>query len=501
MFMFVIIKIRVLKKIIFTLLFPVISFGQIQLGTDINGQSGDLSGYSVSVSDDGETIAISSVENSNSNGFQSGCVRIYRFVSGVWTQIGASINGAAEYDFSGTRIALSADGNIIAIGASHHDNGIYGNSGHVRVYQLIAGSWIQIGAEINGIIGGIYSGSAVAVSDSGNILAINSYSNTVNGNLSGQVKIFQNITGIWTQLGNDINGQAAVNMSGLGLSLSADGMKVAIGAYGNDDNGEDSGNTRIYENIAGAWTQIGNDIDGESTGDYSGVRVSLSADGNTVAIGAIYNDGNGTDSGHVRVYKNMSGNWIQLGTDIDGQNPGDESGIDISLSANGTVLAIGSTGNSNSNGVKAGCVRVFQFVSGVWTQIGININGEAPEDYSGGSISLSADALKLAIGAIYNSGNGWYAGHVRVYGLSSILTSDEFSNQKFSITPNPSSTILNISIQDNSILEKVIIYNSVGQFIKTTTHEIVNVSDLAQGTYFIELTTDKGKATKSFIKE
>ena len=49
-------------------------------------------------------------------------------------------------------------------------------------------------------------------------------------------------------------------------------------------------------------TQIGSDIDGEAAGDLSGYSVSLSSDGTIVAIGADYNDGNGSSSGHVRIY-------------------------------------------------------------------------------------------------------------------------------------------------------------------------------------------------------
>jgi hypothetical protein len=41
-------------------------------------------------------------------------------------------------------------------------------------------------------------------------------------------------------------------------------------------------------------TQIGSDIDGEGFNDYSGWSISLSSDGSIVAIGAPYNDGNGT---------------------------------------------------------------------------------------------------------------------------------------------------------------------------------------------------------------
>ena len=51
-----------------------------------------------------------------------------------------------------------------------------------------------------------------------------------------------------------------------------------------------------------AQTQLGADIDGEAAGDSSG-SVSLSADGNCLAIGAPGNDANGMNSGHVRVYE------------------------------------------------------------------------------------------------------------------------------------------------------------------------------------------------------
>ena len=77
---------------------------------------------------------------------------------------------------------------------------------------------------------------------------------------------------------------------------------MAIGAPYNDGTGTDAGHVRIYQNISGTWTQVGSDIDGEVSGDYSGYSVSLSSDGSTVAIGAMLNGGNGADAGHVRVY-------------------------------------------------------------------------------------------------------------------------------------------------------------------------------------------------------
>ena len=107
----------------------------------------------------------------------------------------------------------------------------------------------------------------------------------------------------WVQLGSDIDGEAIGDMSGRAVSLSSDGTIVAIGAYSNDVNGTSSGHVRVYSWNGSAWVQRGSDIDGEAVLDYFGYSVSLNSDGTIVAIGAYGNDGGGDNSGHVRVYK------------------------------------------------------------------------------------------------------------------------------------------------------------------------------------------------------
>ena len=108
------------------------------------------------------------------------------------------------------------------------------------------------------------------------------------------------------------------------------------------------------------WYQVGADIDGEGAGDKFGWSVSLSSDGNRVAIGARYNDGGGANSGHVRVfeYESSSSSWTQLGSNIDGEGAGDESGYAVSLSSNGSRLAIGALKNDGVDGTDSGHVRV-----------------------------------------------------------------------------------------------------------------------------------------------
>ena len=214
-----------------------------------------------------------------------------------------------------------------------------------------------------------------------------------------------------TQIGGDIDGEASGDQSGTSVSLSSDGTIVAIGASGNDGA---SGHVRVYKNISGTWTQLGSDIDGEAAGDQSGTSVSLSSDGTIVAIGAVGNDGNGSSSGHVRVYQYTSPNWNQLGSDIDGEAAGDQSGTSVSLSSDGTIVAIGAVGNDGT-APNSGHVRVYKNISGTWTQLGSDIDGEAAGDYLGRSVSLSGNGTIVAIGAPNNDGTAPNSGHVRIY--------------------------------------------------------------------------------------
>jgi Flp pilus assembly pilin Flp len=310
--------------------------------------------------------------------------------------------------------------------------------------------------------------------------------------------VYQNVSGTWTQLGADIDGEAEYDQSGYSVSLSSDGTIVAIGAPLNDGSGLDAGSVRVYQNVLGTWTQLGADIDGEAASDYSGYSVSLSSDGANVAIGAIGNDGSGTNAGSVRVYQNILGNWTQLGTDINGEATDDFSGYSVSLSSDGTSVAIGAHQNDGS-GTDAGSVRVYKNVSGTWMQLGADIDGEAANDQSGTSVSLSSNGSILAIGAIQNDGSGTEAGHVRVYDLSAVLSSDSFVLANFSMYPNPATEVVTITLQENLQLEKVNIYNTLGQLVKTEKNSSINVSSLSKGSYYFEVITNQGKATKQLI--
>lgn len=462
-----------------------------QIGSDIDGESSNnQSGNSVSLSADGLTMVVGARTNSG-NGLDAGHARVYKLISGTWVQQGVDIDGELAGDQSGIGVSISDDGLIVAIGAFENDGNGPG-SGHVRVYKFISGAWVQQGADIDGEAAFDFLGESVSLSSDGLTLAIGADGNDGNGFNAGHTRVYKFISGAWVQQGSDIDGESAGDRSGFSVSLSSDGLTVAIGAFGNTGGGVNSGHTRVYKFISGAWVQQGLDIDGEAAGVFVGesISVSLSDDGLIVAIGASRNDGNGVDAGHVRVYKFISGVWVQQGVDIDGESAGDQSGSSVSLSSDGLTLAIGAAGNDGS-GPSAGHVRVYKFISGVWTQQGVDIDGEAAVDFSGNSVSLSSDGLTVAIGASGNDGNGNSAGHVRIYEMSPLGISEENSLfQEVTVFPNPNKGIVNI---DLGKLNKatVRVFSTSGKLIyqKRNIRESVLQFELkeASGVYFIEI--------------
>ena len=128
----------------------------------------------------------------------------------------------------------------------------------------------------------------------------------------------------WTQLGSDVDGLAANAYYGYAADLNSDGTIFASGGHNYSSS---RGYVTVYEYSGGSWSQLGNRLDGEASGDVFGISVALSDDGTILAVGAQNNDGNGGNSGHARVYQYNGSSWGQLGSDIDGEAGSDRSGV------------------------------------------------------------------------------------------------------------------------------------------------------------------------------
>jgi hypothetical protein len=385
----------------------------VQVGSDIDGESaGDNFGSSTALSANGLILAVGAVLNDATGTTDSGHVRTFELIDDTWVQLGDDIDGG-DGEQSGVSVALSSDGMILAIGARYNDGNNGSNSGHVRIFELNDDTWVQLGDDIVGELSNANLGISTSISADGTKVAVGA-----TGNIS--VRIFERNGEAWNQLGYTIYGESGHDYFGATVALSSDATMIAIGAPLNDDTGRDVGQVRIFELNDDTWVQLGDAIYGDVERDRFGMSVALSSDGLTVAAGAVWNDDNGSQSGHVRIFEWKTPAWVQMGDDIDGE-AGSNSGKSVALSSNGQIVAIGADRNNNDNGGDAGHVRVLQWddTNKAWNQLGGDIDGENSGDKSGSfnALALSADGTAVAIGATTNDGNGSESGHARVYSI------------------------------------------------------------------------------------
>jgi len=400
-----------------------------QRGDNLNGASvGDKAGRSVSVSFDGSTVAIGSPLNAEL-GIKAGQVLVSEYSAGAWVQKGDVIVGELDGDQSGSSVSVSGDGSIVAIGAWCNDeNG--GASGHVRVFKYDGSAWNKLGDDIDGEAKNDRSGFSLSTSKDGLSVAIGAWGSDGNRDNSGHVRVYTFDGSAWSQKGADIDGERGGDRSGYSVDINNSGSVVAIGATHSNDSGQNAGQVRVFAFENDEWVQLGTDIDGEEIADRSGWSLSLAPGGFVLAVGAIHNDDNGSNSGHVRVYKYNGQNWVQLGDDINGDANDDKSGWSVSL-ANGNVLAVGAPYKDSGIMANAGQVKVYKWSTGNarWEQIGDEILGDAEGDWFGTSVSLSSNGNILAVGAEQSDSNGISSGSVKVFDICSNNVETESSEE------------------------------------------------------------------------
>ena len=459
---------------------------------------GGVFGLSVALSGDGNTLAVGTTEEFSSdtgvsNGgtggvddwaVASGAVYVFSRNGGSWSQqayIKASNTGAL--DFFGDSVALSNDGNTLAVGASQESSGAtgistdgtgegdnsVGGAGAVYVFSRNGGSWSQQAYVKASNPGGFDRfGLSVALSDDGNTLAVGAHQESSNAigistdgtgegdnsaSDAGAVYVFSRDSDSWSQ-------QAYIKASnaetsdyfGESVDLSGDGNTLAVGAWwesssatgistdgtGEGDNSApDAGAVYVFSRAGDSWSQQAY-IKASNTeaGDFFGESMDLSSDGNTLAVGARWEDSNvtgissdgggeennsATQAGAVYVFSRGGGSWFQQAyVKASNTEANDWFGVSVALSEDGNALVVGAlredsnaigistdgTGEGDNSASSAGAVYVFGRNGGNWFQQSYVKASNAEEfDGFGISVSVSSDGNTLAVGALWEDSN------------------------------------------------------------------------------------------------
>jgi len=353
-------------------------------------------GRSVSLSADGNTLAIGGPDDNGT----TGATWIFTRSGTTWTQqgnklVGTGASGNAQQGYS---VSLSADGNTLAIGGFADDS----NTGATWIFTRSGTTWTQQGNRLigTGASGNAEQGTSVSLSADGNILAIGGPND--NGGNVGATWIFTRSGTTWTQQGNKLIGTGASGTAsqGVAVSLSADGNTLAIGAK-NDNILQ--GATWIFTRSGTTWTQQGNKLVGTDASGTAlqGNSISLSANGNTLAVGG---SNDASNIGATWIFIRSGTTWTQQGNKLvgTGASGAAQQGQYVSLSADGNTLAIGGMGDNTY----FGATWIFTRENTIWNQQGDKLigTGESGIPLQGWSVCLSANGNTLASGGIYDNG-------------------------------------------------------------------------------------------------
>ncbi len=376
------------------------------LSTTPTGE-GDLSGYSVALSGDGNTALIGAKYD--------GGAWVFTRSGPTWEQQGPELpieeeeGGGGELCNSenaecgfGRSVALSEDGNTALVGAPAD----HSHLGAVWVFTRSGSAWSRA-VELTGGAAEDDAGrfgAAVALSADGHIALVGAPADREH---HGAAWVFTGSGAGWTQPGVEIPGGEENGAAGFGRSvaLSAAGDTALIG--GRSDNGA-VGGAWVFTRAGSTWQQQGTKLtgDGESGVGRFGGSVALSALGNTALIGAPNDAG---DVGAAWVFTRAGSTWQQQGAKL---TPGDELGegrfgYSVALSGDGEVALIGAPRDGD-----AGAVWVFTRSGTSWAQQGPKLEGP-PEPSSAGrfgaSVALSWSGAGALIGGpdYQNSEGAW----------------------------------------------------------------------------------------------
>ena len=440
-------------------------------------------------------------------GLESGAATVYQLNGSAWQPVGSPFTGQAPFDRLGNAVAISADGQRIAVGTPGGDDGGE-NTGVVRVYDYTGSEWEQVGEDIVGTQLNEQFGARLSLANDGNRLAVGAP--TFNANAGprlgvGRTQVYQLAGGQWQLLGQEIQGEGASDGPQLEISLSGEGDHLAVASSWNASTGFQSGHVRVFSYNDTIWVPQGFELVGAGTNDLFGASVALSADGQRMAVGALASLGAATSPGSVRVfdYNDVDTTWNQV-ANLRGEARLDFFGTAVALSEDGNTLVVGATGN-DTNGDAAGQARVYrQNVDSTWAQIGTNINGVEEGDALGSAVGISADGSRVAIGAPFarspRSGEG---GQVLVYDTDGTVRTSAPVVGQLRVFPNPvSGTTIEVMLPTTAALRGLELYDAQGRVVRSYlgSHYQLDVSGLPPGAYLLLGYTSAGVLQQRIIR-
>jgi len=407
--------------------------------TQFSGQFGS----SVSISGDGTTIAVGDPSNN------PGDVWVYS-KTGTWNldqQLTHTVTSTTDPNIGGT-VKLSTDGRTLVTSGASADSSI--GSIWVWRYNTINVLWEEVDTSNPirpiGFSSDTDQGFSSSIAHGGNVFVTGG---PLDNASQGAVWVYNRDRFLWNQTGNKIVASDLSDDSearfGYSVSLSGDGSTFAVGAIrdfgGGTSTSTDTGAVWVYryDSVLDTWNQQGNKIFGSPfvTDQFQGTSVSLSNDGNILAIGAPRTSVPDSGDGSVFIFV-WNGSWVQQGSALKhtGLTTSTANGWSVSLNADGDILVIGAPADN--------AVSIFTRSGVTWTENPTLLTGTggASSASYGECVSISSDGSTIAVGAPgLNAGD---QGYVEIW----VFTNSNWVLQQ-SITETPFANSVDLSSDGN----------------------------------------------------
>ncbi|MCB9421610.1 MAG: FG-GAP repeat protein [Ardenticatenaceae bacterium] len=377
--------------------------------------------YTVAVSED--TVVVGAYGDDD-NGADSGAAYVYSRNGTIWIQQAklTASDGAAD-DWFGRAVAVSGD--TVVVGAvGDDDNG--SSSGSAYIFVKPVGGWNDMTetAKITAADGATGDNFGLSVAVSSDTVVVGAYLDDDNGVDSGSAYVFIKPVGGWSTMTQTAKLTSADGAAGDEFgrdSIAISGDTVVVGAIGDDDNGSESGSAYVFVKPLSGWSNMTQTAkltaDDGAPEDFLGRAVSVSDD--TVVVGAYGDDDNGAGSGSAYVFVKPVGGWSNMAqtaklTADDGA-AGDEFGR-YAVGINGNTVVVGSY-RDDDNGSDSGSAYVFiKPVSG-WSNmtqtVKLTAADGAASDSFGTSVAISGDTI--VVGSFGDSDNGPLSGSAYIF--------------------------------------------------------------------------------------
>lgn len=353
-----------------------------------NGVAGDRFGSAVSLV--GDTAIVAAPVAATSGAGEAGGAYIFSRSGTAWNQQSSLDSGdGGAYDRFGAAVSLDGDTALIGTPQDNTAGGIYAGSAYAFVRT---GSNWQLQAKLqaeDGSPNARFGGSVSLDSDTAIVGAFQD--NTAGGEAAGSAYAFVRSNGFWTQQAK-LEGDDSSASDSFGCSVSMKGNTAIVGARGYDSTGEfNTGGAYVFVRTGVSWAQQARltASDGNSD-DLFGHSIAL--DGDTALVGAFsaYVEEKG-GVGCVYVFTRSGNSWIEQSklTAADGAA---YDYFGYSLSLEGDTALIGAVYGDTAGGVNAGSAYVFVSSNGIWTQQAKLVASEGSEsDNFGSSVSLNGN--------------------------------------------------------------------------------------------------------------